>query len=77
MSALKKLLTDSAAYKLAAAARREKVAVRLASSVDAVRPSHGRIRVSLGGKPVSRTRETAILGGSSISIPEFTTFRKR
>lgn len=78
MTALKKTSPDqNTAYKLAAAARRAKVAAMTAPLVDEVKPSQGRIRVTLGGKPFTREHQAAVFGPSSIDIPEFAMARKR
>ena len=70
-------LSQDAAYKLAAAARRAKVASAGATIEDEVKPSQGRIRVTLAGKPISRDRCAAVFGPSAIDIPEFSSVRKR
>ncbi|MBX9684007.1 MAG: hypothetical protein K2X41_09490 [Hyphomicrobium sp.] len=78
MTALKKTLpSPNSAYKLAAAARRAKVASVVAPIVGEVKPSQGRIRVTLGGKAISRNARSAVFGPSSIDIPEFSSVRKR
>ncbi|CUI05373.1 hypothetical protein [Massilia antarctica] len=78
MTALKKTPPgQNSAYKLAAAARRAKIASMAGTIVGEVKPSQGRIRVTLGGKPISRERRAAVFGPSSIEIPEFSGVRKR
>ncbi len=78
MTALKKTPPgQNSAYKLAAAARRAKVASMGAPIVGEVKPSQGRIRVTLGGKPISRDAKSSVFGPSSIDIPEFSIARKR
>ena len=78
MIALKKTLpNDNSAYKLAAAARRAKVAVMGVPIVGEVKPSDGRIRVTLSGKSISRDARSGVFGPSSIDIPEFESARKR
>jgi hypothetical protein len=44
--------------------------------VGEVKPSQGRIRVTLGGA-ISRDRQAAVFGPSLIDIPEFSIVRKR
>ena len=68
--------SQTSAYKLAAAARRAKVASMGVPIVGELKPTQGRIRATLGGKPISRDRRTAVFGPSSIDIPEFDTVRK-
>lgn len=78
MTALKKMPpSQNSAYKLAAAARRIKVASTAAPLAGEVKPFQGRIRVTLGGQPISRERQAAVFGPSSIDIPEFSIVRKR
>jgi hypothetical protein len=78
MTALKKTPpTQNSAYKLAAAARRAKVASMGAPIIGEVKPSQGRIRVTLGGKAISRDARSGVFGPSSIDIPEFSSVRKR
>jgi len=78
MTALKKFPpSQNSAYKLAAAARRAKVASVAAPIADEVKPSEGRIRVKLTGKPISSDRRSTVFGPSSIHIPEFSSVRKR
>lgn len=78
MTALKKTPpARNSAYKLAAAARRAKVASVAGAIVGELKPSEGRIRVTLAGKPISRDRHAALFEPSSIDIPEFSSVRKR
>lgn len=78
MTALKKTPPgQNSAYKLAAAARRAKIASTGLSVVGEVRPSQGRIRVALGGKAISRDALSGVFGPSSIDIPEFSIVRNR
>ena len=78
MTALKKTPhSQNSSYKLAAAARRAKVASMATPISGEVKPSQGRIRVTLGGKPIRRERQAAVFGPSSIDIPEFSIVRKR
>ncbi len=78
MTALKKTPhNQQSAYKLAAAARRAKVASLGAPIVGEVKPTQGRIQVTLGGRPISRDRRAAVFGPSSIDIPEFALVRGR
>lgn len=78
MSTLKKPTpTQTSAYKLAAAARRAKVASMDAPILGEVKPSQGRIRVTLSGKAISRNARLGLFGPSSIDIPEFSIARKR
>ncbi|GGC23796.1 hypothetical protein [Pseudoduganella buxea] len=77
MTAVKEMqINQSGAYKLAAEARRPKAASVGAISAGEVTPTQGRIRVTLAGKPISRDRRAAVLGPSSIDIPEFSLSRK-
>lgn len=77
MTALKKTPpSQNSAYKLAAATRRAKVASMGAPIVGEVKPTQGRIRVTLSGNPISRDRRASVFGPSSIDIPEFSTARK-
>ncbi|PKB13790.1 hypothetical protein [Janthinobacterium sp. 64] len=77
MTALKKTPPpQNSAYKLAAAARRAKVASMSAPIIGEVKPSQGRIRVTLGGKAISRDARSGLFGPSSIDIPEFSSVRK-
>ncbi|MFS2004146.1 hypothetical protein ACEN9F_11035 [Duganella sp. CT11-25] len=77
MAALKKTSpSPDSSYKLAAAARRAKVASMGALIVGEVKPSQGRIRVTLGGKAISRNARYDAFGPSSIDIPEFSSARK-
>lgn len=68
---------QNSAYKLAAAARRAKVASIAAPIVGEVKPAQGRIRITLVGKPIGRDRHAAVFGPSSIDIPEFLLARKK
>ncbi|MES2741671.1 MAG: hypothetical protein V4754_12070 [Pseudomonadota bacterium] len=78
MTALKKpAQSQTSAYKLAAAARRAKIASIGAPIVGEVKPSQGRIRVTLSGKAISRDARSGVFGPSSIDIPEFSSARKR
>lgn len=78
MTALKKTPpSQNSAYKLAAAARRAKVASMGEPIVSEVKPSQGRIRVTLGGNAISRDVRSDVFGTSSIDIPEFSSARKR
>ena len=78
MTALKKTPpSQNSAYKLAAAARRAKVASMGTPIVGEVKPFQGRIRVTLGGKPISRDARSGVFGPSSIDIPKFSSVRKR
>lgn len=78
MTALKKTSpSPNSAYKLAAAARRAKVASMDALIVGEVKPSQGRISVTLGGKAISRNARSGVFGPFSIDIPEFSSARKR
>lgn len=78
MTALKKTpLGQNNAYKLAAAARRAKVASLAAPIVGEVKPLEGRIRVTLGENSISRDRRSVVFGPASIDIPEFSSARKR
>ena len=65
------------AYKLAAAARRTKIATMKVQIDGEVKPSQGRIRIKLGGKAISRSAKSGVFGSSSIDIPEFSMVRKR
>lgn len=78
MTALKKTSqTQISAYKLAAAARRAKIASIGAPIVGEVKPSQGRIRVTLSGEAISRDARSGLFGPSSIDIPEFSSVRRR
>ncbi len=78
MTALKKTpLPQNSAYKLAAAARRAKLASMAEPISGDLTPSQGRIQVTLAGKPISRDRQAKLFGPSSIDIPEFAIFRRR
>lgn len=78
MTALKKTPpAQNSAYKSAAAARRAKVASMTGAIVGEIKPSEGRIRVTLAGKPMRRERAAEVFGSSSIDIPEFSSFKKR
>ncbi len=78
MTALKKMPpTQISAYKLAAAARRAKVASVGAPIVGEVKPSQGRIRITLSGKAISRGARSGVFGPSLIDISEFSIGRKR
>lgn len=78
MTTLKKPISSQiSAYKLAAAARRAKVASMDAPILGEVKPSQGRIRVTLSGKAISRNARSGVFGPSSIDIPEFSIARKR
>lgn len=78
MTALKKTPpSQNSAYKLAAAARRAKIASMGAPIVGELKPSQGRIRVTLGGKIISRDSRSGVFGPSAIDIPEFSIVRKR
>ncbi len=78
MTALKKTpLSPNSTYKLAAAARRAKLASIGAPIVGEVKPSQGRIRVTLGSKAIGRDGRSGAFGPSSIDIPEFSIVRKR
>lgn len=78
MTTLKKPPSNQvSAYKLAAAARRAKVASMDAPILGEVKPSQGRIRVTLSGKAISRNARSGVFGPSSIDIPEFSIVRKR
>ncbi|MYM28321.1 hypothetical protein GTP58_08290 [Duganella sp. CY15W] len=78
MTALKKTPPSQySAYKLAAAARRAMVASIGVPIVGEVKPSQGRIRVTLGGKAISRNARSGVFGPSVIHIPEFSSVRKR
>ncbi|CAN7529348.1 hypothetical protein [Duganella sp. LjRoot269] len=63
-------------YKLAAAARRAKIAAA-APLANAVTPSMGRIRISLSGTAIRPERQTAVFGPASIDIPEFSAIRRK
>lgn len=77
MTALKKTpQSQTSAYKLAAAARRAKIASIGAPIVGEVKPTQGRIRVTLSGKSISRDARSGVFGPSSIDIPEFSSVRK-
>lgn len=78
MTALKKTPpSQSSAYKLAAVARRAKIASIGAPIIGEVKPSQGRIRVTLGGKAISRDARSGVFGPATIVIPEFSSVRKR
>lgn len=78
MTALKKSPPiPNSPYKMAAAARRAKVASMAAQIVGEVKPSQGHIRVTLSGKSISRDSQAAMFGPSLIDIPEFSLVRKR
>ena len=78
MTALKKpAASPTSAYKLAAAARRAKVASMVGPIIGEVKPSQGRIRITLSGKAISRKARSGIFGSPSIDIPEFSSVRKR
>lgn len=78
MTALKKTSqAQISAYKLAAAARRAKIASIAAPIVGEVKPSQGRIRVTLSGESISRDARSGLFGPSSIDIPEFSSVRRR
>lgn len=78
MTAAKKVSADpKASYKLAAGARRAKVASLAESDDRELRPNRGRIRVALGGKAISRERQPLVFGSSAIDIPEFHHARKK
>lgn len=69
--------SENSSYKLAAAVRRAKVVSMAAPIAGEVKPSQGRIRLTLDGKAVSRERQAAVFGPASIDIPEFSIVRKR
>lgn len=78
MTALKKPpLSQNSAYKMAAAARRAKVASIGAPIKGEVKPSEGRIQVTLGGNAISRDARSSVFGPSSIDIPEFSIVHTR
>jgi hypothetical protein len=78
MTAVKKAQVDaSTAYKLAAAARRAKVAATVMSLEREIVPAAGRIRVVLSGKPITRDRQETLFGPSAIDIPEFRLARNK
>lgn len=64
-------------YKVAAAARRDKVASSIKAFPGEVTPSDGRIRITLSGPPIRCDRQAAVCGPTSIQIPEFAVVRKR
>jgi hypothetical protein len=68
---------QSSPYKIAAAARRAKVASTAAPDVSDAKPSMGRIRVVLSGKALSRAGQVLSSAGSSINIPEFSITRTK
>lgn len=78
MTALKKIFpSQESAYKLAAAARRVKIASMGVPIVGEVKPSQSRIRVTLGNKAISQDARSGMCGPSSIDIPELSSVRKR
>jgi hypothetical protein len=60
----------SAAYKLAAAEMRAKVASNKLAIEHEVLPSGGRIRLVLKGRPIARGELEALFGPSAIDLPE-------
>jgi hypothetical protein len=64
-------------YKLAAAARRAKIASTKLPLEREVLPIAGKIRVVLSGKPIPRDHQEALFGFSAIDIPEFRQARKK
>lgn len=78
MTALKKTPPSrNSSYKVAAATRRAKIASIVTPIAGEVKPSQGRIRVTLGSKAIGREHQVAAFGQSSIDIPEFSIIRKR
>lgn len=69
--------SPNSSYKLEAAARRARVASAAVPIAGEVKPEQGRIRVTLGSKPISKERLMVIFGPSAIDIPEFSSVRKR
>jgi hypothetical protein len=63
-------------YKIAAAARRSKMAARNLLILDEVKPVQGRIHATLSGKIGAGKQPTSVFGPSSIDIPEFSRFRR-
>lgn len=78
MTASKKMpSSQKSEYKLASAARRAKVASMRAPIVGEIKPSQGRIRITLSGKTMRQDTRSGVFGASAIDIPEFSSFRKR
>jgi len=78
MTAVKKAPAgESTSYKMAAALRRAKFAATATTLEREVRPTLGRIRAVLSGKPISRDRQITLFGPSAIDIPEFGQSRKK
>jgi hypothetical protein len=68
MTASKKSsIVQNSQYKLAAAARREKIAAA-GSPTDGLAPLNGRIRITLVGGGLSRENHASVFGPSSINI---------
>jgi len=64
-------------YKLEAALRRSRLAATNLPLEREVRPTNGKIRVVLSGKPIARDKQESIFGSSAINIPEFAQARKK
>ena len=63
-------------YKIAAKARRAKIASMNAQITGEIEPSQGRIQVTLGDSAIASGRISGIHGPSLIDIPEFRTYQK-
>jgi hypothetical protein len=62
-------------YEIEAAARRAKLASKATPVANEAKPSQGRIRTTLDGKPIRLP--ASVFGPTSIDIPEFSLVRKR
>ncbi len=70
-TAKKTSISKSMEYKLEAALRRSKLAAANTPLELEVRPTDGKIRVILSGKPISRDKQESVFSSSAINIPEF------
>lgn len=78
MTAARKVpIGPSTSYKLAAALHRAKLAATNTAVELEVRPTGGKIRVVLNGKPIPRELQESTFGPSAIDIPEFGLARKK
>lgn len=76
MSTVKNEANDLAAYKLAVAALRKKMAASAVVVDGEVLPVNGEIHVVLSGPPLSRDQQQALFGDSAISFPTVKSARK-
>ncbi len=63
-------------YRVAAAARRAKIAASAQPILCEVKPANGRISVTLGARPLNNDHQKLVFGPSSIQIPEFLAARR-